>query len=110
MQGELGFFDFYVIPLAKKLKNCGVFGVSSDEYLKYAENNRREWEQKGREVVAELAAGARYVMAGRHNGDEEESFIPQELISQEVVPRRMSQSHESLDYVNGRDERETTTK
>ena len=30
-QGELGFFDFYVIPLAKKLKDCGVFGVSSDE-------------------------------------------------------------------------------
>jgi hypothetical protein len=31
--GEIGFFDFYVIPLAKKLKECGVFGVSSAEYL-----------------------------------------------------------------------------
>ena len=30
-QGELGFFDFYIIPLAKKLQSCGVFGVSSDE-------------------------------------------------------------------------------
>jgi hypothetical protein len=28
---EIGFFDFYIIPLAKKLKECGVFGVSSDE-------------------------------------------------------------------------------
>ena len=28
-QGEMGFYDFYIIPLAKKLKNCGVFGVSS---------------------------------------------------------------------------------
>lgn len=35
-EGEIGFFDFYVIPLAKKLKDCGVFGVSSDEYLNYA--------------------------------------------------------------------------
>lgn len=35
-QGEIGFFDFYIIPLAKKLKECGVFGVSSDEYLQYA--------------------------------------------------------------------------
>ena len=34
-QGELGFYDFYIIPLAKKLKDCGVFGVSSDEYLNY---------------------------------------------------------------------------
>ena len=32
-QGELGFFDFYIIPLAKKLSDCGVFGVSSDENL-----------------------------------------------------------------------------
>ena len=33
-QGELGFFDNYIIPLAKKLKECNVFGVSSDEYCK----------------------------------------------------------------------------
>ena len=26
-QGEIGFFDFYIIPLAKKLFTCGVFGV-----------------------------------------------------------------------------------
>jgi hypothetical protein len=53
-QGEIGFFDFYVIPLAKKLKDCGVFGVSSDEYLNYALSNRKEWESKGREIVAEM--------------------------------------------------------
>jgi hypothetical protein len=29
-----------------------VFGVSSDEFLIYATNNRNEWEVKGREVVA----------------------------------------------------------
>lgn len=58
-KGEIGFFvsigsfllhvanlhakppqDFYIIPLAKKLKDCGVFGVSSDEYLNYAQRNR----------------------------------------------------------------------
>lgn len=46
-------FFYTVIPLAKKLKDCGVFGVSSDEYLGYAVNNRREWEKKGSEIVAE---------------------------------------------------------
>ena len=35
-KGEIGFFDYYIIPLAKKLKDCGVFGVSSDEYCKLA--------------------------------------------------------------------------
>ena len=54
-KGELGFFDFYIIPLAKKLKDCGVFGVSSDEYLNYAEKNRREWEAKGQEVLEGMA-------------------------------------------------------
>jgi hypothetical protein len=55
-EGEIGFFDFYIIPLAKKLKSCGVFGVASDEYLNYATNNRREWESRGRERVEEMIA------------------------------------------------------
>jgi hypothetical protein len=53
-QGEIGFFDNYVIPLAKKLKECGVFGVSSDEYLNYALENRREWASKGEAAVARM--------------------------------------------------------
>jgi class 3 adenylate cyclase len=55
-QGELGFFDFYIIPLAKKLSDCGVFGVTSDEYLNYAQKNREEWEERGKEVVASMVA------------------------------------------------------
>jgi class 3 adenylate cyclase len=51
--GEIGFFDYYIIPLAQKLFECGCFGVSSDEYLKYALQNRHEWEIKGREVISE---------------------------------------------------------
>lgn len=50
-QGELWFYDNYVIPLVGKLKECGVFGVSGDEYLDYALANRREWEKKGQSIV-----------------------------------------------------------
>ena len=53
-RGELNFFDNYIIPLAKKLKECKVFGVSSDEYLSYAEQNRAEWEVRGEEIVAQM--------------------------------------------------------
>ena len=53
-QGELGFFDFYIIPLANKLSECGVFGVASDEYLSYAMRNREEWELRGQEIVTEM--------------------------------------------------------
>ena len=50
-KGEIGFFDFYIIPLAKKLESCGVFGVSSHEYLNYAQMNRDEWEREGESIV-----------------------------------------------------------
>lgn len=61
-KGEMGFFDFYIIPLAKKLKDCGVFGVSSDEYLNYAEKNRMEWELRGQAVVSEMLEKAQKVV------------------------------------------------
>lgn len=53
-EGEIGFFDYYVIPLAKKLDSCGVFGVSSDEYLNYAQANRDEWQREGKQLVEEF--------------------------------------------------------
>jgi hypothetical protein len=75
-KGELGFFDNYIIPLAKKLKECNVFGVSSDEYLNYALQNRAEWEQCGEEIVAEmmsqLAPESLLVPAGSSGGDQQE--------------------------------------
>lgn len=56
--GELAFFDNYVIPLANKLRECQVFGASSDEYLNYALSNRREWEAKGETIVKEMVEAA----------------------------------------------------
>jgi 3'5'-cyclic nucleotide phosphodiesterase len=55
-EGELWFFDNYIIPLAQKLRECGVFGVSCDEFLDYAMDNRLEWETKGREIVRNSTA------------------------------------------------------
>jgi 3'5'-cyclic nucleotide phosphodiesterase len=55
-EGELTFFDHCVIPLAQKLKECGVFGVSSDEYMNYALKNRGEWEATGIEVTRAMVA------------------------------------------------------
>ncbi|KAL3938644.1 MAG: hypothetical protein SGBAC_006480 [Bacillariaceae sp.] len=53
-KGEIGFFEFYVIPLAKKLDSCGVFGVSSHEYLNYAIANRDEWKREGEQLVQQF--------------------------------------------------------
>jgi hypothetical protein len=53
--GEIWFFDNYVIPLARKLEECGVFGVTSDECLNEALENRKEWEVKDKELVKYMA-------------------------------------------------------
>merc|ERR1712084_65420 len=53
-KGELGFYDFYIIPLSKKLRDCGVFGPTSDENLNYATNNRAMWEKEGEAIVADM--------------------------------------------------------
>jgi 3'5'-cyclic nucleotide phosphodiesterase len=51
-EGELSFLDNYVIPLAKRLRECKIYGVSSEEYYGFALENRREWERKGRDIVS----------------------------------------------------------
>ena len=53
-RGEIGFLDNYVIPMAKKLKECGVFGGYADECLQYALGNREEWVVKGEDIVAAM--------------------------------------------------------
>jgi len=82
-KGELGFFDFYIIPLAKKLKDCGVFGKSSDEYLNYAMANRKEWERRGEEMVSEMVRNL------HAHDNEAHSSMPQV---------RRSDSHISIPY------------
>ena len=55
-QRELGFFDNYIIPLAKKLIDYNIFGASSDECLNFAlQKNRQEWETRGEAIVASMA-------------------------------------------------------
>ena len=82
-----GFFDFYIIPLTQKLKDCGVFGVSSDEFLGYAKKNRAEWEAKGESVVAEILAecktkyGVKGVQLERGNKIPRGAFIPMPIES-----------------------------
>jgi 3'5'-cyclic nucleotide phosphodiesterase/Adenylate and Guanylate cyclase catalytic domain len=67
---EILFFDKYIIPLAKKLKECGVFGVCSDEYLGFAMDNRMEWEIKGRDVVKSMLLDTKmdYRRIGKESG------------------------------------------
>jgi hypothetical protein len=57
--GEVWFLENYKIPLAEKLHECGVFGVSYHESLSYAQQNLVEWQQKGHDIVRNLETRCR---------------------------------------------------
>lgn len=65
-RGEIWFFDNYIIPMAEKLYQCGVFGVSYHELVTYANENKREWESKGVEIVEEMKAACEVKFASGH--------------------------------------------
>jgi len=70
-EGELWFFDNYIIPLATKLQECEVFGVSSDELLDFANENRKEWSVKGHDIVAQMLED---IGEGEENGGEANEY------------------------------------
>lgn len=89
-KGELSFFDCYVIPLAEKLHSCGVFGALGDDHLTTANRNRREWELRGQQIVAELVEKyqrTRYRRSSSVVIEEEEQFQQEneEVFHQEPI-------------------------
>jgi 3'5'-cyclic nucleotide phosphodiesterase/Adenylate and Guanylate cyclase catalytic domain len=74
-EGEIWFFDNYIIPLAQKLHECGVFGVSYHESLNYAQQNLVEWKQKGLELVREMAARCQEKYKNRGDGADEKELM-----------------------------------
>jgi len=93
--GEIWFFDNYVIPLAGKLSECGVFGVSSHEYLNYATENRKEWELKGREIVENMKENAikeakkRGIIGKSRDSTDGESGIPKVVAHVKEQPKEL---------------------
>ena len=89
-EGEIGFYDFYIIPLAKKLRDCGVFGPTSDENLNYAKSNRSQWEREGRAIVSEMVHkaeeeyNAQYMAESANNISPEGEFYSNEFDDEQI--------------------------
>jgi len=80
-EGELGFFDNYIIPLATKLRECEVFGVSCDEFLNFAKENRNEWAVKGKDIVSQMLQDAE----NKVEKDKEMSFTKYSTLAEEIM-------------------------
>jgi class 3 adenylate cyclase len=65
-KGELCFFDNFVIPLAKRLRDSGLFGRTGSDFLKHAQDNRKQWADQGKDMVREMVEGfSRKIAAGQ---------------------------------------------
>ncbi|CAJ1941380.1 unnamed protein product [Cylindrotheca closterium] len=56
--GELWFFDNWVIPLAENLRECGIFDIVSNQLIKQARSNRKRWELEGKRITEEMTKAA----------------------------------------------------
>jgi hypothetical protein len=55
-ENQLFFYKIYVLPLAEKMKKCGVFGDLGGEFVKNALMIRDRWEREGAQVTNEMVA------------------------------------------------------
>ena len=79
-KGEFGFFDFYIIPLAKKLDKCG---IDSTTYVENATNNRKMWEEVGEELVSGFKKELESAIGSVHSSSSESAFTKDESSSEE---------------------------
>ena len=74
-KGEFGFFDFYIIRLAKKLNKCGIHGEASEEYLKNSMEKRRLWAELGEKLVAKYIVERDAEEAAEEGRDKVEDYF-----------------------------------
>jgi hypothetical protein len=52
--GEMIFYDKHIIPLARRLKDSGMFGPVAFVLLQNAQDNRRQWHERGQQLLQEM--------------------------------------------------------
>lgn len=57
--GEMIFYDKHIIPLARRLKESGMFGSTAYVLLQNAQDNRSQWHDKGQKILEEMQQGLR---------------------------------------------------
>jgi len=54
-RNQIGFYDFYVLPLARRLRKCGVFGEKlGQQFVTNAKAIRRRWLEEGMATSREI--------------------------------------------------------
>ena len=85
-----------VIPLSKKLSDCGVFGPTSGENLNNAQNNRNQWVREGEAIVRDMVERVRADYDDVADTAEEQLFgveAEYDDISKEILAVEVTEGH-----------------
>mmetsp|Transcript_22486 Transcript_22486/g.55637 ORF Transcript_22486/g.55637 Transcript_22486/m.55637 type:complete len:1526 (-) Transcript_22486:168-4745(-) len=103
--GELWFFENWVVPLATNLKTCGVLDIVSDQLVEQAKSNRRQWEAEGKEICAAMVKSAKAKANSRTISDTRSISSMRSSESEIMLTSKIVNEVESLSKVVKRYER-----
>lgn len=61
-EGQISFFDNYVIPLCTRINECGLFGVEGASFLHNAMKNKERWRIEGEKLSRYMTNNVSYVI------------------------------------------------
>lgn len=86
--GQIGFFDHYVIPLAERLDSSGIFGSKGKTFLEGAKSNRERWVAEGEGACEAMKRGAQQRfrnLSNDSNGDLSTPAYEREHLASETL-------------------------
>mmetsp|Transcript_28554 Transcript_28554/g.68072 ORF Transcript_28554/g.68072 Transcript_28554/m.68072 type:complete len:532 (+) Transcript_28554:23-1618(+) len=63
-ENQIGFFNHYILPLAGKMKSCGVLGTTGDVFELFAAENLKRWKEEGEAISEEIIRSETSMMVG----------------------------------------------
>ena len=76
-ENQIGFLDFYLMPLAKRMENMRVFGNCGEMFASTVKSNKETWLLKGQNIADNITTKAREMKVedfGQDTGEENESI------------------------------------
>jgi len=90
---QLGFYEIYILPLARRLRKCGAFAPDAGEaFVQNAKNICRRWEYEGAAITDRMIADVRREYDERMHGRAAAQDAPQ---GNEVEGKKLSISSNS---------------
>jgi len=66
-ENQIGFFNHYILPLAGKMKSCGVLGTTGEVFELFAAENLKRWKEEGEAIAQDIVKTETSLNGGASN-------------------------------------------